>query len=266
MIRTKEFLLFLLLISFLLLAIMLTVWLQQEKVSNVSETPLVFAADAETEGVSLVATVAESNAEVSYVKQQMAMREKVLAYRQREVDISENFLVGDPARLAESIASNSSDAHNATGGMYQCSGYQAYQAEWPATVAMAEREGARLFYERSASADIDRPDQFSPVDVLVQLPVHVRPHISPSCLTTDVVGITKNGALIRTHEVATYEIFSGSTIVGYALDGFPIFGKDDSVQVDRCGGATVGGQYGYVLQSDRNTIVECFSGTPVALP
>ena len=264
MIRTKEFLLFLLIITFLLSAIMLTLWLQEQSVENSSNTQLVFAEDLDDERLSPVATVVESGVESDYSVLQAKMREKILAYRQRGIDISENFIVGDPATLMTDDAETATNANDGVSGVRQCSDYQTYQSLWPDAVAMAEREGARLFYQQAT--DSDRVKQFSPEDVLVQLPVHARPHISPSCLVTDVIGITKNGSLLRNHETDTYKIFPSSTIIGYALDGFPIFGSDESVRVDQCGGATIAGEYGYVLQSGRDTILNCFSGTPTGLP
>jgi hypothetical protein len=66
----------------------------------------------------------------------------------------------------------------------------------------------------------------------------------------------------------------GDTLVGYALDGFPIYNplpgsKDDiDAALDACNGLTVDGQYRYYARtqdqvgSGRNYLLGCFSGVP----
>jgi hypothetical protein len=87
---------------------------------------------------------------------------------------------------------------------------------------------------------------------------------SESCVASDVIGIATDGSLIRNNEVGAYGVFGGGTLVGYALDGFPIYGVSEQ-KADICGGAMVGGQYRYVISSERATIINCFAGAPVAL-
>jgi hypothetical protein len=79
-----------------------------------------------------------------------------------------------------------------------------------------------------------------------------------------VIGITIGGSLIRNNEVGVYGVFGGDTLVGYALDGFPIYGTSGQ-KTDICGGGMIGGQYRYMISSSRGTIINCFAGTPVAI-
>jgi hypothetical protein len=78
------------------------------------------------------------------------------------------------------------------------------------------------------------------------------------------VGVAKDGSLIRNNEARLYGIFGEQTLVGYALDGFPIYGISESV-VDACGGVSVAGQYRYQLSVERENIINCFAAKPIAL-
>jgi hypothetical protein len=79
-----------------------------------------------------------------------------------------------------------------------------------------------------------------------------------------VIGISKNGSLIRNTDVAGYGSFGGDTLVGYALDGFPIYGAADK-RTDICGGLMEDGQYRYQISNSRDTIITCYVGSPISL-
>ena len=86
----------------------------------------------------------------------------------------------------------------------------------------------------------------------------------PTCLYSDVVGIAQDGSLIRNNEVGLYSVFGSDTLIGYALDGFPIYGKIKE-SGDKCGGSVVNGQYRYSLSDQREFILNCFSAPPVRM-
>jgi hypothetical protein len=71
--------------------------------------------------------------------------------------------------------------------------------------------------------------------------------------------------LIRNDEVNLYGLFSANTVVGYALDGFPIYGAAADRTTDQCGGAVGDSGYGYMINSERDFIVACFRARPVEL-
>ena len=87
---------------------------------------------------------------------------------------------------------------------------------------------------------------------------------SQNCLATDVVGVTPAGALIRNGDAVFYRGIDDSILLGYALDGYPIYGTSNN-PADECGGVTEAGQYRYVLSSERETILNCFRGVPARL-
>jgi len=84
-----------------------------------------------------------------------------------------------------------------------------------------------------------------------------------NCLNSSVVGIALDGSLIKNNENGLYNIFSKESLVGYARDGFPIYGLNNSVKTDTCGGTIEGGQYRYYLSTERNGVLGCFSGSPI---
>jgi hypothetical protein len=69
---------------------------------------------------------------------------------------------------------------------------------------------------------------------------------------------------MRNNELALYTVFGPDTLVGYSLDGFPIYGPS-TVATDSCGGAMVGGVYRYVLSAERPGLLTCFAATPARL-
>ena len=201
-------------------------------------------------------------------------REKIMAYREAGAINGERFIVreGEPESIVSPATPDESsiDEQASVASAQRCAGYQEFAGVWPTGLRIDEQEGARLVYHRKSVSDNQTATSADastvPRDVLLQLPMAQQPGGGTTCLATDVVGIAQDGSLIRNAEYDLYGIFTDETVVGYALDGFPIFGRNDSVSVDECGGAMVRGQYGYVLQSDRDSVVQCFRGRPTPLP
>ncbi|MBY0310345.1 hypothetical protein K2Q16_04345 [Patescibacteria group bacterium] len=156
-----------------------------------------------------------------------------------------------------------------------CAGYEDVVWAGFAGAQFKEVEGARIVYREGVSVVPVTPTDMStgtialpPVStdsILAQLPLRTSPFPSPACLPQDVVGIATDGSLIRNNEVALYTVFGSETLVGYALDGFPIYGVNAYAKTDACGGIMVGGMYRYFLSTEREHILHCFSGAPVSL-
>jgi len=151
-------------------------------------------------------------------------------------------------------------------GERRCVNYGATSVAWnPAGLIIEEAEGARLVYREIVGAPLGSSTVPTVTkDVVLQLPVRSVPLASERCIAGDVIGIATDGSLIRNSEVGVYGVFGSATLVGYALDGFPIYGTSGQ-ETDICGGAMVGGQYRYVIGSERETIINCFAGVPVAI-
>ncbi len=141
-----------------------------------------------------------------------------------------------------------------------CSQFQRYTG-LPPRLYNFEAEGVRIF---SSSDDILLIDG---ANTFVVLPIRIgQSAVGQNCLPTDVVGVAVNGSLLRNDQYETYSIFESETLVGYALDGFPIYGRLDSSQLDRCGGRMTPNGYQYHIAIDRQSIIQCFGAPPAVLP
>ena len=141
-----------------------------------------------------------------------------------------------------------------------CPNYAIYSGFWDARgLTVSVVEGGKTITRASIDSSL-------PPELILQLPAGTSAGGNSTCLSSDVIGIANDGSLIRNDEAALYSIFGSQIIVGYALDGFPIYGGQAPAVVDLCGGATVNGQYAYYTNGEAAGILSCFSGSPVRLP
>ena len=145
-------------------------------------------------------------------------------------------------------------------GPLLCSTYLMYSGTWsPNGITITEREGVRIFHESAIGTSTDG------IGVIrIILPMREFPSPTPVCLPSDVVGIALDGSLIRNNEQATYGVFGEATVVGYALDGFPIHGAS-TVSTDSCGGTITPSGYRYYLSSERDSVLGCLAAPAVPL-
>jgi hypothetical protein len=147
----------------------------------------------------------------------------------------------------------------------RCANYQQSAVSWSsAGVIISEVEGARLVYKEGTPTVVGSTS-VPTRNVLAQLPLRSAPTSAGNCISSDVIGISVKGSLIRNNEVLAYGNSGPAGLVGYALDGFPIYGGTSAGATDVCGGATVAGQYRYFVSSAQKTIINCYSGTPISL-
>ena len=149
---------------------------------------------------------------------------------------------------------------------HRCGNYHNGGAGWSASgLRIDEVEGGRLIYREVAGEPLASTSE--PVvtkDIVLQLPIRSTRLANNSCISTDVIGIAKDGSLIRNTEASVYQVFGPDTLVGYALDGFPIYGAS-SLSTDECGGTLVNGQYRYQISTARDRIINCYAGAPVTI-
>jgi hypothetical protein len=195
-----------------------------------------------------------------------ARAERIATLRQK---IAASGLVTLPVS-SESIPSDDGASDSATStepdrvvAALSCSEPVSYQGVWDTRgINFQESEGARVVYRE----DTSRATSTFATEVLLQLPTRAYPIGAAVCPSTDVIGVALDGSLMRQNEVALYSIFGAESLLGYALDGFPVYGSFGAPPLDECGGAVVSGQYRYFLDADRPTLITCFSDTPVSLP
>ena len=197
---------------------------------------------ASIEGLDRVQRVADMRAKIA---QQTVLTEELPA----PVDESE---------LEDEEITDSED-ETPESDLVACANASQYGGFWDARdLSWVESEGARVLVRGDVSSS-------SIPETVLQLPKRFSASSNPSCVGSDVIGVANDGSLIRNDEAPVYRIFNSSTLIGYALDGLPIYGSGGAA-LDACGGHTIAGQYRYELSADRDTVINCFAATPISLP
>lgn len=245
-------------IVFLLVGIVTTVASKDGFGVFTGQNATVFVATREVESYD---AVMEENVEVSREERVTALRKKIAALGNlggvTAEEVAPESPVPEVTEAAEGpVVENRCSNYNPTGVAWNSAG-----------VILEEVEGARLVYRETKPAVTASSSASSSVptrQILAQLAVRSIPSAALSCVSNIVIGISKNGSLIKNSDVAAYGSFGGETLVGYGLDGFPIYGAADK-KTDICGGLMEDGQYRYQISNSRDTIITCYAGTPVSL-
>lgn len=132
----------------------------------------------------------------------------------------------------------------------------AVAAKWP-------REGVFLS-DTGGVREVAVLDAAGVVQALAELPLYPSANASPACLDSEIVGVTPSGSLIFNTDAISYDTTGSDTLIGYARDGFPIYGQYEG-ETDACGGYQASGGYRYGLSRQRTFMIGCFSATPQPL-
>lgn len=190
-----------------------------------------------------------------------AMREKVSQAKSTEVSSSE-VAVAEISSPEDVVV----EKPKLELGLKKCPWYQVDKPVWNSgSMSFSIVEGARILSATQPELALATTTSTTSSVVILQLPLLTVPPKVATCLPSDVVAVALDGSLIRNNEQGLYGIFSAATLLGYGLDGFPLYGKNDQLELDNCGGIVVDGQYRYYLQSKRETILNCFAGSPVKI-
>jgi hypothetical protein len=247
MITTRNFFLYLLCVAILVIAIAATAIVKSER----SEPVVEYAIPPMSE-LSGGATVVGAASELDRAGRLVTLREKVasLVSAKPTEEIAEEVEVSSEPTVTTTEPSLALPD--------QCGDFKMYDGAWqPNGLSFIVVEGARL---------LTREVTGTSSETVLQLPLRTYPLPVQSCITTDVVAVALDGSLIRNDEVALYTIFGEETLIGYALDGFPIYGTTDTLRLDTCGGALTDAGYRYYLEIDRPYLLGCFAGIPAELP
>ncbi len=256
MFRTRDFILVFTTAFFLVIAIGVTT-LHQFLRSPVASTGELRPSTSLIEDYTVETTHSESSREaaIESLRNKITVNTPVISMPETTSESSEPVI--------EDVAQEpSSDAQQLCSGFYNVS-----SVAWvPQDTYWQQVEGARILFERPyvevPSTAITSSSSLQVKDIArLQLPLVTIPVSNPACIPTDVVGVALDGSLMRNGEASLYSVFGSETIIGYALDGFPIYGVSTE-RSDLCGGRIVSGQYRYELSSKRATLLNCFSGTP----
>jgi len=256
MFRTRDFILLFTAITFLVSAIGATVFIQGTSSHSTATSHEAFQQQLAAAGAQEYQAVITTREELNRSQRVAQMRDKIA--QATELRAPEPEL---PVQTEPDLATTTAEELAATTDLDQCRGYTPYLGFWDARgLSVTENEGAVLVVRSTQSATGSSTQM-----TLLQLPKRLAPAPDQSCIGSDVIGIANDGSLIRNDELDLYSVFSSETRIGYALDGFPIYGTG-SATVDQCGGRLQNGQYRYELQPDQDTVINCFSAAPITLP
>jgi hypothetical protein len=265
MFRTRDFVLVFTSVVFLVMAIGVTVfaqWQGTETDKNMLRPAAVVNDDYLVES--------KNSHEFSREEKLQQMRDKIAA--SSELSITSPI----PEEVSQEIQATTTNEEGVgtASELSLCANYAPFLGFWSAAdLEIEEAEGARVVYRTTAPQAAPAPvvgtsSRPTPVvaerEIVAQLPIRNFPAPSSSCIASDVIGIATDGSLIRNTEAGVYGIFNSSTLVGWALDGFPIYGSS-AIPADACGGIMAAEGYRYQISPDRATILNCFSSTPINL-
>ncbi len=268
MLRTRDFALVLVIIAFIVVAIVATAGRQSQSASSPagvvkSMVPTGIASQDETTAVIY------SPETPTREERQDSMRAKVadwLSQHSVTLPVPEKLLedIDLETELAEADNTNESE-EGALGmvarGVQNCVNKTTFTGLWNAkNIVITEAPSVRLVQEERAVFG----STSTILATMLQLPLRPAVQEDPVCLMSDVVGIAQDGSLIRNTEAPLYAIFGEETLIGYALDGVPIYGLANR-STNMCGAAFVGGELRYYLSAERDLVINCFSAKPVLL-
>lgn len=263
MIRTRDFVLFIVALLFLGVAITLTVGIGKR--STPSLDPVVWDTSHENELLAL------SNDKTLNRQTIIDRLKDRLALNEERIEPSPSV---EAPEGAEETVPVETDVRNEIQRCLYPDDSLALMPKWPLTgVHVEPKEGVRLVYITQdvvvSSSTVPATSSSSVGDVvttltpLLTLPLVPQKQAASACVPSEIVGVTNWGILIFNSEVKSYRGIPANVLIGYARDGFPIYGTYDG-EVDACGGYDHPGGYRYTVSSSRPHIIGCYVGTPAS--
>lgn len=253
MFRTRDLVIYISVLVFFVSAIGYTVVNDLQFTSRAVATPVSFPESSQTASVTMAAATSTQSAdEIDRAANIARIRDKIAQGAGK--------IAGAPITLTSvdaptfDVTTNTRQGERAVSWCEVPRRIDDVRADWNAEdIVITEVEGARVVLQkRSATSSVPR----------IQLPVQQTPTAGASCLAHEIIGITLDGDLIHNNDVALYATTPADIQIGYALDGFPIYGVDSTAPLDRCGGYEHNTGYRYHVRADENFILGCFAGTP----
>ena len=257
MIRTRNFFFFILLLAFLILGIVLTLWLSAGTKAKNSYTDMLFGTETATRTAEVIVPNSDKPGRLE------ALRQKLSTF----TDVALAPSVTAVPETEEPLVATTTEAKPDKPLVQRCVNYKlASVPQLTGGLTYVETGGQRTFTmaENIASPSTSTPEAVEQQTVFT-LPLRSANLGVTECIGTDVVAVTPTGLPIRNTDAAAYSGSGEGTLIGYTIDGLMLFGRTSSIETDICGGATVGGVYRYYLAADRATVLNCFVAIPVAL-
>ncbi len=246
MLNTKDLLLFVLVVIFLLLAIMFTLD-RDTKAANTLAEVIFDNQEISTKAVIYEEPKIDRNSTIAHLREAIKGEEIVMAVTPTE-EIEEEVIINTGEKCTE--------RDNLT-----------LARAWPREgVKVRETEGVRQVVHITSGEDLDNSQaqvvgSTNSIKTLLLLPLRPSPAANSTCVSDTIVGVTVSGGLLFNSDAIVYRSKTAGDLVGYARDGFPVYGNYSGT-VDECGGVELAGQYRYYLSSENNKILNCYRATP----
>lgn len=257
MVRSRDFLLFALVLVFLCAGIGITVThdlvTERKQMAGIMEVDFTNQGEGEYTATAVGSQIDRSS---NIAK----LREKIAA----GLGLSQ----GEPVLTSVVEAPVNQDEPVTDRQPQHCAGYDnspTILSTWPNFgVTTTFVEGVRLVQVAEVVGDTGSSTRPALTEgTLIQLPATQLRRVNDTCIDSVVVGIDTNGRLIRNGDTTRYAGYTEFMLVGYARDGFPIYGfKGSTAGLDACGGKQEVTGYRYYLRDTEDFVLGCFAGKP----
>lgn len=155
-----------------------------------------------------------------------------------------------------------------------CGGVAAPYVSSGQRIDAVKNEGSmRVLYRENAAQPPVSTTSTSSVTVSLQkigeLPLRTARSASNTCLPDILIGVYQAGSSwfpLTNAQARAFGAYQSNQLIGYSRDGFGIYGAmSDESALDACGGQVVSGVYQYHLRSDDLFILGCYAHAPVPL-
>jgi hypothetical protein len=253
MINTRDFLLFVVAVLFLLVSITAT-W---------AHRPASFVADSMLQANVTSGTEYSVEEEVVTVRDRQStvdrIREKIVASTFLE-EASPSVVVSEEVEEDDTTTSTDTESDLASVAPVYCSEVNSGVAtlqSWPRENMSWVVSGSvrQLMVVAEDGTSFPR----------VNIPLYPVAYAEPTCLDSEIIGVTVGGALIFNGDAIVHANTSSDTLIGYARDGFPIYGLSSNESTDQCGGYQAYDGYRYTVDPNRSFMIGCFKAYPQSL-
>jgi len=133
---------------------------------------------------------------------------------------------------------------------------------WPQQgTSLTVSGGTRVFAATETITPVGSTTPEQVVKQLLAMPVTPARLALPACVPSAIVGVTVSGAPIFNENASIWAGVAAGTLIGYARDGFPIYGRYDG-EVDACGGYMAPDGYRYAVAANRSYVIGCYAAAP----
>ncbi len=256
MIRTRDFVLFVVVFIFLAVAVAATA--VRDEVTDVTRADFSLREGAE---------VSEA-----YTDTQEIDRQSIIERLREKIRSSDLVITPQPSVTADaSVADDEEQEIDVASTLLRCAAPDdalALVPKWPLNQVQFAVEGVQrailttdevVTVPATASGTQATESTQTVKKVLLALPALPQKQTSVSCVPSEVIGVSVRGVLMFNGDMRAYRSTPDNVLIGYARDGFPIYGVYDG-EVDACGGYDHPSGYRYTVSADRDYVIGCFVG------